>query len=308
VDSLKLTVEPQRANVLKMVTEVLSTCHRNAMAKNIDLRREVGDNLPCVWADSHRVRQILTNLIDNAIKFTHPGGVITVSVARYEGEPGLMRFAVADTGCGISAEHCELVFDRLAQVKSGMESSREGLGLGLFIAKELVTQHGGCIWVESALGKGSTFIFTLPVFSVAGRCAHILTAENLSGGEVTLIALDVVANERAYEPNVLEEISRVVERCIHPAQDVMLPWMNGEGPVMTMFVIGCTGSAGAAAISRRIGMELKNLGNAARIHPSMTATTLKLSPGATVEKQGCQVTDWAELLIQEHLKGEEKVL
>jgi len=308
VDSLKLTVEPQRANVLKMVTEVLSTCHRNAMAKNIDLRREVGDNLPCVWADSHRVRQILTNLIDNAIKFTHPGGVITVSVARYEGEPGLMRFSVADTGCGISAEHCELIFDRLAQVKNGLESSREGLGLGLFIAKELVTQHGGCIWVESELGKGSTFIFTLPVFSVVGRCAHILTAANLDRGEVTLITLDVVANERAYEPNVLGEIARAVERCIHPAQDVLLPWMNGEGPVMTMFVVAFTGRDGAATISQRIGMELKNLGNAARIHPSVTATTLKLSSDATVEKQGCRVTDWVELLIQEHLKGEEKVL
>ena len=311
VDSLKLTVEPQRASASRMVTEVLSTCYKNAVSKNIDLRRMVEDNLPWVWADSHRVRQILTNLIDNAIKFTPPGGVITVSVARYEGEPGLLRFAVADTGCGISAEHCGMVFDRLAQVKNGLESSREGLGLGLFIAKELVTQHGGCIWVESELGKGSTFIFTLPVFSVAGRCAHILTPENLGPagcrGEWTVIALDVIANARAYEPNVLEEIRRAVERCIHPAEDVLLPWMNGDGPVMTLFVVACTGSNGAAVISRRIGVELKGLGNAARIHPEVAATTLELLSNLSFEEQKGQLITRIELLIQEHLQAEEKV-
>ena len=81
---------------------------------------------------------------------------------------------MSDTGCGISPENREAIFDRLAQVKSRAEASRSGLGLGLFIARELVSRHGGRIWVESQLGHGSTFYFTLPVFSLAKLCAHVL--------------------------------------------------------------------------------------------------------------------------------------
>ncbi len=307
VDSLKLTVEPQRVDALRMVTEVLSTCHKNAISKDISLHKNVESGLPCVWADKHRVRQVLTNLIDNAIKFTLPGGSITLTVSLSEQEQGFLRFAVADTGCGISGEHCEFIFDRLAQVKSGLEASREGLGLGLFIAKELVTQHGGRIWVESEPGNGSTFFFTLPIFSLAGRCAHIMVPANLDRGEVTLIALDVVANSRGYEPNVLVEIEKVVERCIHPALDVVLPWMNSGSPVMTLFVVACTGREGSSVISRRIGAELKGLGNAARIHPAVATTTLALLSGLTVKAQAGEVITRIESLIQDHLRAKEKV-
>ncbi len=176
VDTHKLVIEPQHANPSKLVADVLNTCMTNASSKNISLKSDVALGLPFVWADPVRVRQILTNLIENGIKFTPEGGTVAISVQLLAEDGDCLRLSVSDTGCGISPENCTLVFDRLAQVRGSGEASRSGLGLGLFIARELVSMQGGRIWVESQLGKGSTFSFTLPIFSLAKLCAHVFTA------------------------------------------------------------------------------------------------------------------------------------
>jgi signal transduction histidine kinase len=150
----------------------MRTCQTAASRKNTFLL-DLAPQLPFVWADPPRVRQILTNLIDNAIKFTPDGGKIRVRVRPCPDDDAFLCVSVIDTGCGIDEKDCARVFDRLAQVESMRDASRSGLGLGLFITKELVLGHGGRIWVESQVGQGSTFSFTLPIFSVAGRCAHL---------------------------------------------------------------------------------------------------------------------------------------
>jgi signal transduction histidine kinase len=120
--------------------------------------------LPAVYADPKRVRQILLNLVGNAIKFTPAGGTITIAAWRPANE-AFLQISVRDTGCGIAAENCEHIFERLYQVKDSLEQSPKGLGLGLFICRDLVTSQGGRIWVESALTRGTTFHFTLPLFA-----------------------------------------------------------------------------------------------------------------------------------------------
>jgi PAS domain S-box-containing protein len=129
IETRKLTVASQPTNVVKLILEVLSTCGTNAVGRNIILRSEFGEDLPSVWADPSRVRQILTNLVDNGIKFTPDGGTVIVRGQSYAEHDGYLCLSVSDTGCGISPESRDVIFERLAQVKSNTEASRSGLGL-----------------------------------------------------------------------------------------------------------------------------------------------------------------------------------
>jgi signal transduction histidine kinase len=125
-----------------------------------------GDGLPQIEADHERVVQVLLNLVGNAVKFTPAGGRVAVSAEAGDGDgdgrprPGVVRFSVRDTGPGIPAEHLAHVFDRFWQVHA---QGRAGAGLGLAIAKGIVEAHGGALEVESTLGEGATFSFTIPV-------------------------------------------------------------------------------------------------------------------------------------------------
>jgi signal transduction histidine kinase len=112
-----------------------------------------------VTGDERRIRQVIFNLLSNAVKFTPAGGAVDVRATRVDGE---VRVSVADTGPGIAAEDHERIFEEFQQTEAGVEQ-REGTGLGLALSKRLVELHGGRIWVDSEPGKGSTFVFTLPV-------------------------------------------------------------------------------------------------------------------------------------------------
>ena len=114
-----------------------------------------------VDGDERRVRQVIFNLLSNAVKFTPAGGSVDVSAARVDGE---VRVSVADTGPGLAAEDHQRIFEEFQQTEAGVEQ-REGTGLGLALSKRLVELHGGRIWVDSELGEGSTFVFTLPARS-----------------------------------------------------------------------------------------------------------------------------------------------
>ncbi len=114
-----------------------------------------------VSGDQRRVRQVIFNLLSNAVKFTPAGGTVDVRALQVNGE---VRVSVVDTGPGIAAEDCERVFGEFQQTEAGIEQ-REGTGLGLALSKRLVELHGGRIWVDSELGKGCTFVFTLPMRS-----------------------------------------------------------------------------------------------------------------------------------------------
>jgi signal transduction histidine kinase len=114
-----------------------------------------------VEGDERRIRQVIFNLLSNAVKFTPAGGAVDVNAAQVDGE---VRVSVADTGPGIASEDHERIFEEFRQTEAGSEQ-REGTGLGLALSKRLVELHGGRIWVDSELGNGSTFVFTLPAGS-----------------------------------------------------------------------------------------------------------------------------------------------
>jgi signal transduction histidine kinase len=127
-----------------------------AVQRGLSVGTSVLPGLPTLEADHARVLRVLSNLLGNALKFTPAGGLISVSAAPAE---DAVRFTVADTGSGIALEHLPRIFDRYWQVRRG---EKEGLGLGLAIAKGIVEAHGGRIWAESVQGEGATFHFTLP--------------------------------------------------------------------------------------------------------------------------------------------------
>jgi len=162
----KLTVELERVSVMIAVTDTFNTLKGSARAKGVTLSYDLPPNLPSVHADPTRLRQILIILLDNAIKFTPEGGSVTVKALVQQQDTRLLLLEVSDTGCGINSEITENIFERLYQVSERTEGSRKGLGLGLYICKELVMRHGGTIWAKRRPQNGSTFSFTLPVFSL----------------------------------------------------------------------------------------------------------------------------------------------
>jgi PAS domain S-box-containing protein len=164
----KLSIELQSVAVEDAVRDALHTLSSAATTKQIALSAEELSGLPPACADPTRLRQILIILLDNAIKFTPQGGSVTVSVSETRREN--LLFQVTDTGCGIPEEKRTLVFENLYQITGPAppdtsQMGRIGLGLGLHIARDLVTRQGGRIWVDGAPGGGSVFSFVLPIFS-----------------------------------------------------------------------------------------------------------------------------------------------
>jgi signal transduction histidine kinase len=129
-----------------------------ATKDGVNVALSADPDINVIDGDERRIRQVLFNLLSNAVKFTPAGGTVDVSAAQVDGE---VRVSVADTGPGIAPEDHERIFEEFQQTATGVEQ-REGTGLGLALSKRLVELHGGRIWVDSQLGKGSRFVFTLP--------------------------------------------------------------------------------------------------------------------------------------------------
>lgn len=160
----KLTLHHEEHDVSEIIKEAVETFQGDAASKQIALEAKPKDVCGYVVCDRSRVMQVLSNLIGNAIKFTPAKGQICVSCARGGTEGKEVQVSVSDTGAGIAPEKIETIFERFSQINS---QDRRGIGLGLYIAKMMVEEHPGRIWVESKLGEGSTFHFTLPLRSAA---------------------------------------------------------------------------------------------------------------------------------------------
>jgi two-component system sensor histidine kinase ChiS len=150
-------------SITELVDQVRALNQPLAAKKHLTIERLNGDDLPAVYADRDKVKHVLGNLIGNAIKFTSDGGRIWIGFSRRGRDREELVVEVGDTGRGIARDHYELVFREFAQVDASPSRPHHGTGLGLAIARNLVELHAGTIWVESELGKGSRFFFTLPL-------------------------------------------------------------------------------------------------------------------------------------------------
>jgi PAS domain S-box-containing protein len=152
----RLGVESKPESPASLINDTVEMLRPLAIGSTITLDADVSEDLPLVVADASRIQQVLSNLVGNAVKFTPRDGHVTVCAERIDGG---VRFGVIDTGPGIPPDQVPHIFGRFWQA---MPSDRRGIGLGLAIAKGIVEAHGGMIWVESHVGLGSTFYFTLP--------------------------------------------------------------------------------------------------------------------------------------------------
>src|SRR6185437_2941875 len=173
----KITLEPQSLSVGILAQDVLALFGPKLQEKKITGQVRVGVQLPPVFADPEKIRQVIVNLVSNALKFTPEGGRIEISAETLPQKKAL-RLSVRDTGIGISDEDQQKIFYKFEQVKSARSSVKgpKGTGLGLSICRALVELHGGTIGVESRPGEGSVFFFTLPIHQEA---AHEPVAHSL---------------------------------------------------------------------------------------------------------------------------------
>ncbi|MBN1956248.1 MAG: GAF domain-containing protein [Anaerolineae bacterium] len=161
IETGRIELDLKAVHVFEIVDQMVSMLQGRAQEKEIALTHDVGDDLPEVWGDDARIAQILTNLVGNAIYYTPVGGSVHVSAAVTDNE--MLRVAVTDTGIGIAEENLTKIFGRFFRADDPLVQETPGTGLGLPITASLVEMHQGKIWVDSELGKGSTFYFTLPL-------------------------------------------------------------------------------------------------------------------------------------------------
>jgi signal transduction histidine kinase len=162
LDTGKLRLAPRAVAIDGVVARAVAAMAATAQAKGIGLQPMIARDLPDVWIDELRIAQVLGNLLSNAVKFSPAGGTVSVRAGHDQLRPRWVCVSVSDTGRGIEPAQQAYIFDRLYQVRRDDAGIEGGLGLGLYICRELVRLHGGEIWVESTEGQGSTFTFTLP--------------------------------------------------------------------------------------------------------------------------------------------------
>ncbi|MDH5526682.1 MAG: PAS domain S-box protein [Nitrospirota bacterium] len=178
----KLAIDPVPVRVAELTGRALAAVAERATQKGVVLLNHIPDPLPGVVADPHRITQVLTNLLTNALKFTPEGGTVEVDAERSADDPAMVAISVRDSGRGMSPEQATHVFQRFYQIDKGDAHTHQGLGLGLFICRELVQLHGGVISVQSELGNGSTFTFTLPADPVSMRVSSA-SAQGFATGQ-----------------------------------------------------------------------------------------------------------------------------
>jgi two-component system, OmpR family, phosphate regulon sensor histidine kinase PhoR len=161
MDADRLGLEMRRVSVSQFVESCVETAKRPAAEKNLRLSVNLQERLPDIAADRRRLAEVLQNLLDNAIQYTPPGGQIMISASADGTE---VTFTVSDTGIGIPQADQPRIFERFYRVDAARSREVGGTGLGLAIAKHLVEVHGGRLWVESEIGQGSQFYFTVPIF------------------------------------------------------------------------------------------------------------------------------------------------
>jgi two-component system phosphate regulon sensor histidine kinase PhoR len=161
MDADRVDLELDRLSVSQFIQTCIETTQRSAAGKNLRVTVNLKSSLPDIAADRRRLAEVLQNLLDNAVQYTPSGGRITVSASSDGNE---VEFTVSDTGIGIPRVDQPRIFERFYRVDVARSREVGGTGLGLSIAKHLVEAHGGRIWVESEIGQGSQFHFTVPVF------------------------------------------------------------------------------------------------------------------------------------------------
>lgn len=309
-DSGKLRIEPRCIDIGELIRQAVAMMRPTAAEKHVGLEAGPEQTIPLVYADPDRTLEVLINLIDNGIKFTPPDGSVVVNASMVETDPSAVYLSVSDSGRGIPQESLPLVFERLYQDPNAADGNRTGLGLGLYIAKEIVTLQGGRMWVASQPGSGSTFSFTLPLYSLAKLLFPVITHQGRLREAIVLVRVDLTPLSKSLRGSWKETCQKCLEllrQCIYVDKDLVLPPMGTSGPVETFFVVTSTNMERVSIMMDRIRDQVGAL-------PKLKASgTLRVTaepivtPGPpaadprTVEQQVWGAADYVTAIIQQGL-------
>jgi signal transduction histidine kinase len=293
VQAGKLRIELQCTSVSDAIAYTVDTLQGAAAAKGIILSSDIDGKLPSVCADPARARQILIILVDNAIKFTPQNGTVKIQARVSEEDPAFLLLEVSDSGCGIDPDMTERIFERLFQASDPDAADRKGLGLGLYICKDLVTRQGGKLWAHSAPGQGSVFSATFPIFSLPKLLAPAFSEERQTERPITLVFTEIgsqtgwLSNEvRADQCRSIRELLR---GSLYSDLDILLPKMDAAGPSELFFIAAITDGVGGEAISQRIRKQLdssERLRQAGLTHSTSYRSLEPLQRNSAESKEG----------------------
>jgi signal transduction histidine kinase len=307
-DSGKLRIDPRCIDIGGLMQQAVAMMWPAAAEKHVRLEAISDQKIPLVYADPDRTLEILVNLIDNGIKFTPADGSVMVQASMVETDATAVYLSVSDTGRGIPPESLPQVFDRLYQDPDAVDGNRAGLGLGLYIAKEIVTLHGGRLWVASQPGNGTTFSFTLPLYSLAKLLSPVITDQGHLRAAIVLVRVELTPLSKSLRGSWRETCQRCLEllrQCIYVDKDLVLPPMGSGGPVENFFVVASTDMARVSVMMDRIRDQVGAL-------PQLKSSgslrvTAEMIPGAqaddprTLEQQVWGIADHVTEIIQQGL-------
>ena len=258
-ESGKIRIDPRCIAIGDLIRQAVTMMQPAAREKGVGLEVGVDTRIPFVHGDPGRILEVLINLIENGIKFTPPGGSVTVQACLVQTDPDFVYISVADTGCGVTPEARALVFERLYQDPNAVDNNRKGLGLGLFIAKELITLHGGRIWLASEAGNGATFSFTLPLFSLAKLLFPVITYQEQLRDAIVLVKVVLRPLSKPARANWRQTCQRcleVLQHCGYLDKDLVLPPITAAGAEETYLVVASTDLEHANIMMTRIREQL----------------------------------------------------
>ncbi|HTU50053.1 MAG TPA: ATP-binding protein [Acidobacteriaceae bacterium] len=308
-DSGKMRIEPRAVALRELIQQAVAMLRPTAEGKRIGVEIGLDQRLPLVFADPDRVLEVLINLLDNAIKFTPADGAIMLQATLVDADPSSVYISVSDTGRGIGPDAKALIFERLYQDPDSVDDHRSGLGLGLFICREIVRLHEGRIWVASELGQGTTFTFTLPIYSLAKQLAPVIVYQDRLRPSFVLVRVELTPLSSPPRGNWKETWQQCLEtlrRCVYLDKDLVLPPMGTSGASETFFVVASTDMERSGIMTTRIREQVERVKDL-KMKCNLTISALPISvqaaqPGETLEQQIQAVSECVSQMILSNME------
>ena len=303
-ESGKMRVEPRCIALAELIQQAAAMLRPTAEEKKVGLEIGLDQRLPLLHADPDRILEVLINLADNAIKFTPPDGAVMIQANMVDADPGCVYISVSDTGRGIGPEAKALIFERLYQDPDSVDNNRSGLGLGLFISREIVRLHEGRIWVSSEPGQGSTFTFTLPIYSLPKLLAPVITYQEHLRPSFVLVRIELTPLSNPPRGNwkdIWHQCLEIVRRCVYLDKDLVLPPMGTSGTTESFFIVASTDLQRSGIMTTRIREQLERVPDLkAKCTLTITAVPVEVpsaSGTGTVQQQVQSVADCVSQMI-----------
>jgi len=285
----RFELKKERADLLSIARKAIEALRKKGEEKEIALELLSPEKLPPTYLDQDRLTQVVTNLVDNAIKYTPRGGSVSVEAKRGDGN---LLLSVRDTGIGIRVADQKKLFEKFRQLNPNPHQEK-GVGLGLAIVKEIVELHKGKIWVKSQEGRGSTFTISLPVLSdeefFMERLSEEIQRARESGDFLSLVILGL-ANLDPLRENIgeegmealLNEIARLVKETVRRPSDIVASYKQGK----VIAILAGADKGGALALAERVKKTI--LSQSFSIKGSSISPKLQFGIGTFPEDGGSQ--------------------